>query len=149
MCAGVLIQGGTVLPEAKKALARLYTDNGTCLLHSCRSCRKVSAQADNTYDRSFSVSSGQAMSICVSRRTIAADAKLVVLHAGAKPKYPVCFLTNGGGVTEAQKAEQLSGWLDVAVGVDQVAHQAEKPLYCPTASFHRHRCLCKSCQGCS
>ena len=25
---GVLIQGGTVLPEAKKALARLYTNNG-------------------------------------------------------------------------------------------------------------------------
>lgn len=40
--------------------------------------------------------------------------------AGEKPKYPVCFLTNGGGVTEQQKAEQLSEWLDVAVGVDQV-----------------------------
>ena len=25
---GVLIQGGTVLPEAKKALAKLYTNNG-------------------------------------------------------------------------------------------------------------------------
>ncbi len=35
---GVLIQGGTVLPEAKKALAKLYTDNGTCLMHSCCSC---------------------------------------------------------------------------------------------------------------
>ena len=42
------------------------------------------------------------------------------MHAGQKPKFPVCFLTNGGGVTEAQKAEQLSDWLDVAVGVDQV-----------------------------
>ncbi len=73
-----------------------------------------------------------------------ADANLVCLHAGAKPRYPVCFLTNGGGVTEAQKAEQLSGWLDVAVGVDQVAHQTEKPLYGPTAPFQRHRCLCKS-----
>lgn len=41
--------------------------------------------------------------------------------AGEKPKYPVCFLTNGGGVTEQQKAEQLSGWLDVAVGVDQAS----------------------------
>ena len=39
---------------------------------------------------------------------------------GQRPKYPVCFLTNGGGVTEEQKAEQLSGWLDVDVGVDQV-----------------------------
>ena len=28
---GVLIQGGTVLPEAKKALARLYTNNGMCV----------------------------------------------------------------------------------------------------------------------
>ena len=40
----------------------------------------------------------------------------------------MCFLTNGGGVTEEQKAEQLSGWLDVAVGVDQASfkllHQA-------------------------
>ena len=32
----------------------------------------------------------------------------------------MCFLTNGGGVTEAQKAEQLSKWLDVSVGEDQV-----------------------------
>lgn len=63
---GVLIQGGNVLPEAKQALAKVYTSNGQ------------------------------------------------------KPKFPVCFLTNGGGVTEAQKAEQLSDWLDVAVGVDQV-----------------------------
>ena len=62
-----------------------------------------------------------------------AAAKVVWLHTGAKPKYPVCFLTNGGGVTEAQKAEQLSGWLDVAVGVDQVAQHAGQPLYCPTA----------------
>ena len=33
----------------------------------------------------------------------------------------MCFLTNGGGVTEAQKAEQLSNWLDVSVGEDQVS----------------------------
>jgi hypothetical protein len=38
---GVLIQGGTVLPEAKKALAKLYTNNGTCLLHFCCSCSKT------------------------------------------------------------------------------------------------------------
>ena len=33
---GVLIQGGTVLPEAKKALAKLYTNNGVSasLLHN-------------------------------------------------------------------------------------------------------------------
>lgn len=30
---GVLIQGGTVLPEAKMALAKLYTNNGTSLFH--------------------------------------------------------------------------------------------------------------------
>jgi ribonucleotide monophosphatase NagD (HAD superfamily) len=29
--------------------------------------------------------------------------------------YPVVFLTNGGGVSESYKAEQLSQWLDVPV----------------------------------
>jgi ribonucleotide monophosphatase NagD (HAD superfamily) len=43
----------------------------------------------------------------------------VAWHAGEKPKLPVCFLTNGGGVTEAQKAEELSGWLDVHVHENQ------------------------------
>ncbi|KAF5834329.1 HAD-like domain-containing protein [Dunaliella salina] len=35
-------------------------------------------------------------------------------------KYPVCFLTNGGGVTEAQKAAELSDWLNVPASEDQV-----------------------------
>ena len=65
---------------------------------------------------------------------VPAAAKLVCLHAGAKPKYPVCFLTNGGGVTEAQKAEQLSGWLDVAVGVDQVVDKLDS--HCTAQQHH-------------
>ena len=32
----------------------------------------------------------------------------------------MCFLTNGGGVTEAAKAAELSEWLGVSVGADQV-----------------------------
>lgn len=52
----------------------------------------------------------------------------VYLHAGDKPKYPVCFLTNGGGVTEKQKAQQLSSWLDVAIGVDQVSMLCDMKL---------------------
>jgi len=39
---------------------------------------------------------------------------------GQTPRYPVCFLTNGGGVLEATKAEQLSSWLDVNVDPGQV-----------------------------
>lgn len=39
---------------------------------------------------------------------------------GAQPRYPVCFLTNGGGVTERVKAHQLSEWLGVAVDESQV-----------------------------
>lgn len=39
---------------------------------------------------------------------------------GQTPRYPICFLTNGGGNTEAQKATQLSQWLDVSVTADQV-----------------------------
>ncbi|KAK9914891.1 hypothetical protein WJX75_001967 [Coccomyxa subellipsoidea] len=39
---------------------------------------------------------------------------------GATQKYPICFLTNGGGVTEAQKAQQLSNWLGVNVRENQV-----------------------------
>jgi hypothetical protein len=34
-------------------------------------------------------------------------------------KYPTCFLTNGGGVTEAQKAQQLSSLLDAPVTEQQ------------------------------
>ena len=36
-------------------------------------------------------------------------------------KFPVCFMTNGGGVTEAYKAQQLSEWLGVQVHADQVS----------------------------
>lgn len=39
---------------------------------------------------------------------------------GSRPLHPLAFLTNGGGVTEAAKAAELSGWLGVAVGADQV-----------------------------
>ncbi|KAK9829998.1 hypothetical protein WJX72_009132 [[Myrmecia] bisecta] len=39
---------------------------------------------------------------------------------GETLRFPVCFLTNGGGVTEARKAAQLSDWLDVAVSPQQV-----------------------------
>jgi HAD superfamily hydrolase (TIGR01456 family) len=39
---------------------------------------------------------------------------------GAEPRLPLAFLTNGGGVTEAQKALQLSQWLGVHVEADQV-----------------------------
>ena len=80
---------------------------------------------------------GQTLHCCFSSRNVFAAVKVVWLHTGTKPKYPVCFLTNGGGVTEAQKAEQLSGWLDVAVGVDQVAQHAGQPLYCPTSKSCR------------
>ncbi|BDA43176.1 Haloacid dehalogenase-like hydrolase domain-containing 5 [Coccomyxa sp. Obi] len=41
-------------------------------------------------------------------------------HQGQTQKYPICFLTNGGGVTEAQKAQQLSDWLGVRIGEHQV-----------------------------
>ncbi len=34
--------------------------------------------------------------------------------------FPVVFLTNGGGVSEARKAEQLSSWLQVPVSENQV-----------------------------
>ena len=77
---------------------------------------------------------------------------------GRKPKYPVCFLTNGGGVTEHQKAEQLSGWLDVAVGVDQASLIDQvMPATTPTQTSrhtHAHKCnvfvrdnACPACQS--
>ena len=34
--------------------------------------------------------------------------------------YPVCFLTNGGGMLEADKALQLTNWLGVPVTESQV-----------------------------
>ena len=35
------------------------------------------------------------------------------------PRFPLCFMTNGGGVTEATKAQELATWLDVDVREDQ------------------------------
>ncbi|GBF99769.1 hypothetical protein Rsub_12397 [Raphidocelis subcapitata] len=38
-----------------------------------------------------------------------------LLCRGGRWRYPVVFLTNGGGVTEARKAQELSAWLDVVL----------------------------------
>ncbi|WIA28754.1 hypothetical protein OEZ86_011287 [Tetradesmus obliquus] len=45
-------------------------------------------------------------------------------------RFPVCFITNGGGVPEAHKAQQLSKWLGVPVGEQQVvlSHTPMRPL---------------------
>lgn len=42
---------------------------------------------------------------------------------GQTPRFPVAFLTNGGGVTEEHKAEQLSQWLGVAVKPSQAGQR--------------------------
>lgn len=42
------------------------------------------------------------------------------LWRGNAWQYPVCFITNGGGVTEDTKAAQLSTWLGVPVHGNQV-----------------------------
>lgn len=42
------------------------------------------------------------------------------LCPGGTWRYPVCFLTNGGGVCESHKAEQLASWLHVPVEASQV-----------------------------
>lgn len=76
----------------------------------------------------------------ICRCQAAADSSSLPL-AGEKPKYPVCFLTNGGGVTEQQKAEQLSGWLDVAVGVDQASHQTLSHGSNPVTEQQTDACL--------
>ena len=56
--------------------------------------------------------------------------------AGQTPRYPICFLTNGGGVTEQQKADELSSWLGVRVRDNQARRH-------PTL---RSRCLPYTCQ---
>eukprot|EP00201_Polytomella_parva_P000097 CAMPEP_0175039940 /NCGR_PEP_ID=MMETSP0052_2-20121109/933_1 /TAXON_ID=51329 ORGANISM="Polytomella parva, Strain SAG 63-3" /NCGR_SAMPLE_ID=MMETSP0052_2 /ASSEMBLY_ACC=CAM_ASM_000194 /LENGTH=470 /DNA_ID=CAMNT_0016301989 /DNA_START=57 /DNA_END=1468 /DNA_ORIENTATION=+ len=55
--------------------------------------------------------------------------KLVDRRTGAW-RYPVVFMTNGGGTTESKRAEQLSNFLGVRVRTDQVllAHTPMKGL---------------------
>ena len=43
-----------------------------------------------------------------------------IAYPGQRARYPVCFLTNGGGVTEERKAQQLSQWLGVKITSNQV-----------------------------
>eukprot|EP00955_Chlamydomonas_euryale_P114699 366298-Chlamydomonas_euryale.AAC.12 len=49
-----------------------------------------------------------------------AQRALARLHAGGRWRTPVVFMTNGGGMLEQQKAEQLAGWLDAPVDAAQV-----------------------------
>lgn len=44
------------------------------------------------------------------------------MYAGQRALYPVCFLTNGGGVTEQDKADQLASWLGVRVTAEHFCH---------------------------
>ncbi|KAK9831207.1 hypothetical protein WJX74_007420 [Apatococcus lobatus] len=65
-----------------------------------------------------------------------------------RPLYPTVFMTNGGGVTEAEKAEHLSEWLNISVHSDQVVlshtpyrklvkHLGDKPvLISGRGNFH-------------
>eukprot|EP00877_Chromochloris_zofingiensis_P014983 jgi/Chrzof1/9739/Cz04g14030.t1 len=50
----------------------------------------------------------------------AAKEAMSKLWRGNAWQYPVCFITNGGGVTEDTKAAQLSTWLGVPVHGNQV-----------------------------
>lgn len=62
--------------------------------------------------------------VCVltTRATHIARSALARLYSpdGRTPRYPLAFLTNGGGVTEQYKAHQLSEWLGVHVRESQV-----------------------------
>lgn len=62
--------------------------------------------------------------VCIRGSTVLSQATraLGVLYDenGKESKYPVAFLTNSGGTSEARKAEQLSKWLRVHVKPNQV-----------------------------
>ncbi len=55
--------------------------------------------------------------VLVRGKTIlpAAREAMKKLCKGGKWQVPVCFMTNGGGITEDEKAQQLSQWLDAPV----------------------------------
>ncbi|KAI8467209.1 MAG: HAD-superfamily hydrolase [Monoraphidium minutum] len=50
----------------------------------------------------------------------AARKAMQMLWSGGAWRAPVVFLTNGGGVSEARKAQELTGWLGVPVAEGQV-----------------------------
>ena len=108
---GVLIRGSRVLEPAKKALARLYRDGG---MGSLLSCGKALQQTLQQSCHSISYGPHTMIIVCKSQGLIKKD-----VHAGRTPRYPICFLTNGGGVSEQQKADELSSWLGVQVKENQ------------------------------
>ncbi len=59
--------------------------------------------------------------------------KALIRPAGQTPRYPICFLTNGGGVTEEQKADELSSWLGVHVKDSQARNL---PKLCSNGTSH-------------
>jgi Haloacid dehalogenase-like hydrolase len=106
---GVLIRGGDVLPAAKRALAKLYHPGGALgTTKAALSMLQLQRQAWDALHKAMADGRLPPTEPCTCKRTTS--------HvAGETPKLPVCFLTNGGGVVEAAKAKELSGWLDVKV----------------------------------
>ena len=101
---GVLVKGGEILEPAKKALGVLYNNKGNDAASSSNVFVLFASMLTNGKVR-HSMLAQQADTACVAQD---------------RPQFPVCFMTNGGGVTEAEKAEQLSEWLNVTVHADQV-----------------------------
>ena len=100
---GVLVKGGDILDPAKKALSLLYEGKGIGALPISWVLPPLCLKS------------------CIEVLTCMLSILTLLVSAQDRPQFPVCFMTNGGGVTEAEKAEQLSEWLNVAVHANQVS----------------------------
>ena len=114
---GVLIRGSQVLPEAKEALA-LVRPSGT------RACGETRSSLPSAAPHSAATHTP------VAPRMLDRQ-----LHRGGRWRVPVAFLTNGGGVSEGDKAAELSRWLGVPVEEDQVGCRIRPTLHMPWCMF--------------
>jgi hypothetical protein len=115
---GVLIRGRNVLPEARKAM-QLVGRTGV----GCWGCTCLHAAATNSPRLPCCCVSCYLLPPCLRaslwRRVIHPSQ----LWRGGAWRSPVVFMTNGGGVSEAKKAAELSSWLDAPVEEDQARAQ--------------------------
>ncbi len=127
---GVLIRGREVLPAARQAMQLVNRGTGTRVWAASMfsAVHKLTSQSALGCNPTFEFPHPNPTQ------------PLQQLLRGGRWRAPVVFLTNGGGVTEARKAEELSGWLGAPVEEDQVRFLVIGCVCSPrwVSTLHRH-----------
>jgi len=101
---GVLIRGGRVLPQAQRTpftlrqSILLFTSFNLSLIY----CIAFFFSLSDPFPPQLK------LHLCLEALKLLSDSE-------GRPRVPIAFMTNGGGILEADKAKELSEWLNIKV----------------------------------